>query len=140
MPTDAGTAALVGRVACGYADYATAVDDGNEEALRSLVTDDVVLIRGGETLSGVEALLDVYRAHWAQDMSLGQHLISNVSAQRRYGDVHSRAYFRALFLDDESTRLVVGRYEDVWIDDGDRLRIAQKSNIVQRVLTLPAAP
>ncbi len=122
-----------------YADYAAAVDLGDLEALADLVVDDVVLQRPGAVQQGREAFLDVYRGHVAQGIPLCQHAVTNVRAVAQDEGVVTTAYFRAFFFDQDGTRLVVGRYDDLLVERSGRLRAARKSNVVQRILRLPAA-
>ncbi|WP_435741977.1 nuclear transport factor 2 family protein [Nocardioides sp. SYSU DS0663] len=130
---------LESRVARLYARYAEAVDAGDIEALRKQVTDDVAITRPGGEAAGVEAFLDVYRQVVAQGVPLTQHSVTNIVAEQDGEVVQARAYFRAMFFEAESTRVVVGRYVDDLVEVADELRFAHKRNHVQRVVTLPAA-
>ena len=137
----ADDAALLGaRSARLYARYARAVDDGDLEALRAMVTDDVGVSRGDlPTESGVEAFLDVYRAHNAMQIPVCRHVVTNVLAERAGDVIATSAYFQATMFEPDRTRVVTGTYADDHVErDGDLL-IAHKRISVDRVVHLPAA-
>jgi hypothetical protein len=137
----ADDAALLGaRSARLYARYARAVDDGDLEALRALVTDDVGVTRGDlPPESGVEAFLDVYRAHNAMRIPVCRHVVTNVLAERDGAVIRTSAYFQATMFETGRTRVVTGTYADDHVErDGDLL-IAHKRISVDRVVHLPAA-
>lgn len=120
--------------------YSRAVDEGDLDALRNLITDDVRLTRAEGTREGVERFLDVYRAHNAASSELSRHVITNVLADRATdGAIRARAYFEAMLFDPGKTRWVIGHYSDTLAGEGSRLRIAHKRIVVDRVLHLPQA-
>ena len=123
-----------------YARYALAVDAGDLGALRAMVTDDVGVTRGDlPPESGVEAFLDVYRAHNAMAIPVCRHVVTNVLAERAGDVVRTSAYFQATMFEEGRTRVVTGTYADDHVErDGDLL-IAHKRISVDRVVHLPAA-
>jgi 3-phenylpropionate/cinnamic acid dioxygenase small subunit len=128
------------RAAQVYYRYARAVDTGDLDALRELAVDDVRITRGGgPTEEGMEAFLDVYRAHSAQQIPVGKHVVSNVLAERIGDEIVTHAYFEATFLQDDETRVVIGEYDDVQVEVDGQLKLAHKKITVQRVLHLPPA-
>lgn len=133
--------ALLGaRSARVYARYAKAVDDGDLEALRAMVTDDVGVTRGDlPTESGVEAFLDVYRAHNALRIPVCRHVVTNVLAERAGDVVRTSAYFQATMFEEDRTRVVTGTYADDHVERDGGLLIAHKRISVDRVVHLPAA-
>lgn len=138
MTTDLAT--LAGRSAQLYYAYARAVDDGDLEALRAMVVDDVRITRGdGPTEEGVEAFLDVYRAHNALGIPVCKHVVTNVQAVRDGDDIVTHAYFQATLLEEERTRIAIGAYDDVHREVDGELRLAHKVITVQRALELPAS-
>ena len=141
--TAAGTgdpAVLGARSARLYARYARAVDAGDLGALRAMVTDDVGVTRGDlPTTSGVEAFLDVYRAHVAQGIPVCRHVVTNVLAEPAGELIRTSAYFQATMFEEQRTRVVTGTYADDHVDRDGELLIAHKRISVDRVLYLPAA-
>lgn len=136
MTTD--TAILAARSAQLYYAYARAVDDGDLDTLRSIVTDDVRVTRGDHpTEQGVEAFLDIYRAHNALQIPVCKHVITNVLAEPEGDEIRTHAYFQATFLEEERTRVIIGRYDDVHVERDGQLKLAHKKIRVQRVLELP---
>jgi hypothetical protein len=123
-----------------YYTYARAVDEGDLDTLRRIVTDDVRITRGdGPTEQGVEAFLDVYRAHNALGIPVCQHVVTNILAERRGRDIQTQAYFHATMLEAARTRVVIGAYDDVHVESDGALKLAHKKILVHRVLELPAA-
>jgi 3-phenylpropionate/cinnamic acid dioxygenase small subunit len=138
--TSTDTATLAARSAQLYYTYARAVDEGDLDTLRSIVTDDVRITRGDNpTEQGVEAFLDVYRAHNALNVPVCKHVITNVLAERDGDDIRTHAYFQATFLEEARTRLVIGVYDDVHVEHDGELRLTHKRIRVERVLELPAS-
>lgn len=134
---DAGLAA---RSAQLYYAYARAVDEEDLDTLRAIVTDDVQVTRGQHpTEQGVEAFLDVYRAHIAMRIPVCKHVVTNVQAERQGDDIVTHAYFQATLLHEDRTRVIIGVYDDVQREVDGRLLLAHKKITVQRVLELPAA-
>jgi hypothetical protein len=133
-------ATLAARSAQVYYTYARAVDEGDLETLRAMVTDDIRITRGDHpTEEGVEAFLDVYRAHNALQIPVCKHVVTNVLAERAGEEIVTHAYFEATMLEEERTRVIVGVYDDVHVEVEGELRLAHKKITVQRVLHLPAA-
>ncbi len=131
---------LTGRCERLYRQYADAVDRADLAGLRRFCVEGVRLTRGADsTLDGVEALLEAYRAHLGQGVPLTRHVIANVVADPAAEGVSARAYFQAWFYEEERTRVVSGRYDDLLVEDDGELRFAHKVNIVERVLVLPPA-
>ncbi|QIG44621.1 nuclear transport factor 2 family protein [Nocardioides anomalus] len=123
-----------------YYRYARAVDEGDLDALRAMATDDIQITRGDHpTEDGVEAFLDVYRAHNALEIPVCKHVVTNVLAERDGDDVVTHAYFEATMLEEGRTRVVIGVYDDVHREVDGELRLAHKKIRVQRQLVLPAA-
>ncbi|HEU5000380.1 MAG TPA: nuclear transport factor 2 family protein [Lapillicoccus sp.] len=125
-----------------YYRYARAVDEGNLDELRALATPDVKVTRGGgETKDGIEAFLDVYRAHNALQIPVCKHVITNITAEPEAADgtVVTHAYFEAKLLSDAETKVIIGYYEDVHVVEGDEHRLAHKKIVAERVLMLPAS-
>lgn len=138
--TDVDGAMLAARSAQLYYAYAQAVDEGDLDALRTMVTDDVLVTRGDHpTEQGVEAFLDVYRAHNAMEIPVCKHVVTNVQAVPRGEEIVTHAYFQATMLEEERTRVVIGYYDDVHREVGGELRLAHKRITVERVLELPAS-
>ncbi|NJC71868.1 nuclear transport factor 2 family protein [Planosporangium thailandense] len=134
------TATLGARSAELYYTYARAVDEGDLDTLRDIVTDDVKITRGDHpTEQGVEAFLDVYRAHNALQIPVCKHVVTNVLAKQDGDKIVTHAYFQATMLEDEGTRVIIGVYDDVHVEQGGRLKLTHKKIRVQRVLHLPAA-
>ena len=140
MTITTDTATLSARSAQLYYTYARAVDEGDLDTLRSIVIEDVQITRGDNpTEQGVEAFLDVYRAHNALNVPVCKHVITNVLAELDGDAVQTHAYFQATFLEEGRTRVIIGVYDDVHVErDGD-LKLAHKKIRVQRVLELPAS-
>ena len=138
--TSTDTALLAARSAQLYYTYARAVDGGDLDTLRSIVTDDVLITRGDNpTEQGVEAFLDVYRAHNAKQVPVCKHVVTNVLAERDGDEIRTHAYFQATFLETEQTRVIIGVYDDVHVEQDGELKLAHKKIRVQRVLELPAS-
>lgn len=136
----ADPAVLAAHSARLYYRYAKAVDDGDLDALRDLVTDDVGVSRGEHpTEWGVEAFLDVYRAHNALRIPVCRHVVTNVRAEWDGGRVRTNAYFQATMFETDSTRVITGSYADDQLPIQGELRIAHKRIQVARVMYLPAA-
>lgn len=139
-PAPSDPALLGARSASLYARYALAVDAGDLGALRAMVTDDVGVTRGDlPPTSGVEAFLDVYRAHVALRIPACRHVVTNVLAERAGDLIRTSAYFQATMFEEQRTRVVTGTYADDHVDRGGELLIAHKRISVDRVLHLPAA-
>ncbi len=133
-------ATLAARSAEVYYTYARAVDEGDLDTLRDIVTDDVRITRGDHpTEQGVEAFLDVYRAHIEQGIPVCKHVVTNVLAEQVGDDVVTHAYFEATMLEEDKTRVVIGVYDDVHREVDGELKLAHKKITVQRQLVLPAA-
>lgn len=141
MTTTQTTTDLGARSARVYYLYARAVDEGDLDTLRALCTDDVKITRGDHpTEDGVEAFLDVYRAHNALEIPVCKHVVTNVLAEvGSDGDVITHAYFEATMLEAEGTRVIIGVYDDVHREVDGELRLAHKRIRVQRVLHLPVS-
>lgn len=123
-----------------YYAYARAVDEGDLEALRSMVTEDVQVTRGHNPPEhGVEAFLDIYRAHNSLNIPVCKHVITNVMSRRDGAEIKTHAYFEATYFEHEQTRVIAGLYSDVHVDRGGEFMIAHKRILVQRVLQLPAS-
>ncbi len=141
--TDLG--ALGARSARLYYAYARAVDEGDLDTLRAICTDDIRITRGTHpTEDGVEAFLDVYRAHNALQIPVCKHVVTNVLAEpaeagRSGGDIVTHAYFEATMLEEEGTRVVIGVYDDVHREVDGELKLAHKVIRVERVLHLPVS-
>ncbi|WZH52424.1 MAG: nuclear transport factor 2 family protein [Nocardioides alkalitolerans] len=136
----AENAELGARAARTYYVYARAVDEGDLDALRAMVTDDVRITRGDHpTEDGVEAFLDVYRAHNAQQIPVCKHVVTNVLAERDGDEVLTHAYFTATMFEAERTRVITGVYDDVHREVGGEMLLAHKRITVQRIQELPAA-
>jgi len=136
----ADAAALAARSARVYYTYARAVDEGDLDTLRALVTDDIQVTRGDHpTEHGVEAFLDVYRAHIALGIPVCKHVVTNVLAERAGDEVVTHAYFQATMLEEDGTRVVIGVYDDVHREVDGELKLAHKKTRVQRTLELPAS-
>lgn len=133
-------AVLAARSAQVYYAYCRAVDEGDLDTLRALVTDDVRITRGDNpTEQGVEAFLDVYRAHNALEIPVCKHVVTNVLAERSGDEIVTHAYFQATMLEEEQTRVIIGVYGDVHTEVDGQLRLAHKKIRVHRVLHLPAS-
>ncbi|MGZ4199359.1 MAG: nuclear transport factor 2 family protein [Thermoleophilia bacterium] len=138
LTTDNAT--LAARSAQLYYTYARAVDEGDLDTLRSIVTEDVQVTRGDHpTEQGVEAFLDVYRAHNALRIPVCKHVVTNVLAEPDGDGIRTHAYFQATFLELERTRVIIGVYDDVHVERDGELKLAHKKITVQRVLELPAS-
>ncbi len=125
-----------------YYRYARAVDEGDLDELRALATPDVKVSRGsGEPAEGIEAFLDVYRAHNALQVPVCKHVITNITAQPEAADgtVTTHAYFEAKLLTDAETKVIIGYYDDVHVVDGDEHLLAHKKIVAERVLMLPGS-
>lgn len=142
-PTNALTAEnaeLGARAARTYYVYARAVDEGDLDTLRSMVTDDVKITRGDHpTEDGIEKFLDVYRAHNALQIPVCKHVVTNILAERVGDEVVTHAYFAATFFEDEGTRVITGVYDDVHREVEGELKLAHKKIRVERVLHLPVS-
>jgi hypothetical protein len=138
--TTTDNAVLAARSALLYYAYARAVDEGDLDALRAIVTDDIKTSRGtNPTVDGVEAFLDVYRAHNDLHIPVCKHVVTNITARREGADIVTHAYFQATFLEADKTRIIIGRYDDVHREVGDELKLAHKKITVERTLELPAS-
>lgn len=134
------TAILGARSAELYYAYARAVDEGDLDGLRAIVTDDIKITRGDNpTEDGIEKFLDVYRAHNALNVPVCQHVVTNVLAEPDGDGIKTHAYFQATFLETERTRVVIGRYDDVHVERDGKLKLAHKKIRVDRVVVLPAS-
>lgn len=123
-----------------YYKYARAVDEGDLDTLRAIVTDDVKITRGEHpTEQGVEAFLDVYRAHNALQIPVCKHVVTNVLTEKVGDKIQTHAYFQATMLEAEQTRVIIGVYDDVHVEQDGELKLAHKKITVQRVLKLPAS-
>jgi 3-phenylpropionate/cinnamic acid dioxygenase small subunit len=140
MTITTDTATLSARSAQLYYTYARAVDEADLDTLRTIVTDDVLITRGDNpTEQGVEAFLDVYRAHNALNVPVCKHVVTNVLAERDGEEIRTHAYFQATFLEETKTRVIIGVYDDVHLERNGDLKLAHKKIRVQRVLELPAS-
>ncbi len=138
--TDTDNAILGARSARLYNVYARAVDEGDLATLASIVTSDVKITRGQHpTEQGVEAFLDVYRAHNALEIPVCKHVVTNVLAEKVGVEIRTHAYFQATMLEAEQTRVIIGVYDDVHVEVDDDLKLAHKRITVQRVLKLPVS-
>lgn len=138
--TTTDTATLAARSAQLYYTYARAVDEGDLDTLRAIVTDDVQVTRGDHpTEQGVEKFLDVYRAHNALQIPVCKHVVTNVLARPDGDRISTHAYFQATFLEEQRTRVIIGIYDDVHVERDGELKLAHKKIRVQRVLELPAS-
>lgn len=134
------TAILGARSAEVYYRYARAVDEGDLDGLRAIVTDDVQITRGDNpTETGIEPFLDVYRAHNALQIPVCKHVITNVVADVDGDEIRTHAYFQATMLEAEQTRVIIGVYDDVHVEQNGVLKLAHKKIRVERVLILPAS-
>jgi hypothetical protein len=115
--------------------YADAVYREDLDALRGLATDDVRITRGGKAeQGGIEAFLDIYRAHILREFQVCQHAVTNVIATRDEGLIRTSAYFQARLFSERGTQVLIGRYADDHVEvDGD-LKIAHKNIHVHKVL------
>ncbi len=133
-------AMLLARSTLLYHLYAQAVDDNDLDGLRALATDDVHITRGGvEEPGGIEAFLDVYRAHIALGIDVCQHAVTNVLASRDGDTIATRAYFQARLFEPDRTRVLVGEYADTHVERDGTLLIAHKQILVKKVLVQPVA-
>lgn len=138
MTTD--NAVLGARSARLYYRYARAVDEGDLDTLRAIATPDVQITRGQHpTEQGVEAFLDVYRAHNALQIPVCKHVVTNVLAERVGDEIQTHAYFQATMLEEAGTRVIIGVYDDVHVEVDGELKLAHKKITVHRVLRLPAS-
>jgi len=136
----ADLAELGARSARLYYRYCRAVDEGDLDALRAMVTDDVRMTRGDQPgEQGVEAFLDVYRAHNALRIPVCKHVVTNVLAERQGDEIVTHACFQATFLEEDRTRMIFGDYDDVHVEVGGELKIAHKLITAQRTLYLEPA-
>jgi 3-phenylpropionate/cinnamic acid dioxygenase small subunit len=135
------TATLAARSAELYYTYARAVDEGDLDTLRAICSDDIRITRGDNpTEDGIEKFLDVYRAHNALQVPVCQHVVTNVLVAGRDGEeITTHAYFQATFLETERTRVVIGTYDDVHVEQDGMLKLAHKKIKVDRVVVLPAS-
>jgi hypothetical protein len=123
-----------------YYTYARAVDEGDLDTLRSIVTKDVRVTRGSQpALVGVEAFLDIYRAHNALNLPVCKHVVTNIQADRRDGVIETHAYFQATMFEEAGTRMIFGCYDDVHVEQDGKLLIAHKVITVERIVRLPAS-
>jgi hypothetical protein len=139
MPVTDDRALLTARSALLYNLYADAVDREDLDALRALATDDVRITRGGKSEpGGIEAFLDIYRAHIRRAFVACQHAVTNVIAARDGDLIRTSAYFQARLFSAGGTQVLIGRYADEHVEvDGD-LRITHKNIQVLKVVDLPA--
>lgn len=131
-------ARLTARSALLYNLYADAVDRTDLETLRELATDDIRITRGGKAEpGGIEAFLDIYRAHIRRGFQVCQHAVTNVIASP-YGElIRTSAYFQARLFNQQGTQILIGRYADDHVEvDGD-LKIAHKNIHVHKVMEVP---
>jgi hypothetical protein len=139
MTVDDEHAAVTARSALLYSLYAEAVDGNDLDALRHLVTDDVRITRGNrEEPGGVEAFLDIYRAHIALGIEVCQHAVTNVIARPNGDVIDTRAYFQARLFEELRTRVLIGEYADVHAVRDGGLKIVHKRILVRKVLEAPA--
>jgi hypothetical protein len=138
MLVSADRATLTARSALLYNLYGDAVDREDLDTLRELATDDVRITRGGKSEpGGIEAFLDIYRAHILRKFQVCQHAVSNVIASRDGDLTRTSAYFQARLFREEGTQVLIGRYADEHVEvDGD-LKIAHKNIQVLKVVDLP---
>jgi len=133
-------ATLGARSARLYYQYARAVDEGDLDALRAIAAPGIRITRGDHpTEDGVEKFLDVYRAHNALNIPVCKHVVTNVLAERQGDEIITHAYFQATMLEPEETRIIIGVYDDVHVEDGSELKLAHKKIRVERVVKLPAS-
>jgi hypothetical protein len=128
-------AGLTARSALLYNLYADAVDRNDLDTLRELATDDIRITRGGKAEhGGIEAFLDIYRAHILRGFQVCQHAVTNVIASRDGDLIRTSAYFQARLFHDQGTQILIGRYADDHVEvDGD-LKIAHKNIHVHKVM------
>jgi hypothetical protein len=130
-----GRARLTARCALLYNLYADAVDRNDLETLRELAMDDIRITRGGKAESGgIEAFLDIYRAHELRGFQVCQHAVTNVIASPDGDLIRTSAYFQARLFNRQGTQILIGRYADDHVEvDGD-LKIAHKDIHVHKVV------
>ena len=126
---------LTARSALLYNLYADAVDRNDLDTLRELATDDIRITRGGKAEpGGIEAFLDIYRAHILRKFQVCQHAVTNVIASPDGDLIRTSAYFQARLFNQQGTQILIGRYADDHVEvDGD-LKIAHKNIHVHKVM------
>lgn len=140
MDGNENQAELGTRVAMVLYRYALAVDTGDLEALRAMVTEDIQITRADGTRSGIEPFLDVYRAQFASKTEGLKHVVTNVLADSLPdGSIQTHAYFEATMFEPKETKRVIGSYQDILREVDGVLKLAHKKIAVQRVLQLPQA-
>jgi len=120
--------------------YTRAVDEGDLDALATMVVDDVAITRADGTRTGRDAFVAVYRGFRDSGKTVSRHAVTNVQAfPVGMSSIRVLAYFSATIVDPHATRLVVGTYDDEVLDGVDGLRFTHKRVLVETVLPLPAA-
>ncbi|MGV9733277.1 nuclear transport factor 2 family protein [Rhodococcus aetherivorans] len=120
--------------------YATAVDEGDLDALRALITEDVSITQNGKEDAGPEEFLGVYRAFAESGAEFSRHAITNVRVSDEGGGrVRVDAYFEATVAGPEGTQRLYGRYADTFAEREGTLLIERKRITVDRVLDQPAS-
>jgi SnoaL-like domain len=131
-------ARLTARSALLYNLYADAVDRNDLDTLRQLATDDVRITRGGKAEpGGIEAFLDIYRAHINRSFQVCQHAVTNVIASSDGDLIRTSAYFQARLFSEQGTQTLIGRYADDHVEVDGGLKIAHKNIQVLKVMDAP---
>jgi ketosteroid isomerase-like protein len=118
-------------------DYAAAIDAGDLESLRKLISDDVELDRGHETIHGADAVLEFYRALAESGRTNSQHMITNLRAFGEEGRYLVEATFLMISTAGDTATMAWGRYFDELAIEGETAIIAVKRIRVSRVATIP---
>lgn len=130
--------------------YQRFVDAKDLDALADLVTDDVLLRRRDEEWTGREAFLALYRRFAGSDVTIAQHMATNVEVTALpAGADESRLRVDSCFLaitlhDSGEARLMWGRYSDDavlregrWLLAAKRIALARTAVVDESALVSP---
>ncbi len=126
--------------------YQRLVDAKDLGGLADLVTDDVLLRRQDGERHGREAFLDLYRRFAESDVTVAQHMVTNleVSELDATSEDDERLRVDSCFLaitthESGEARLMWGRYSDDVVRRGERWLVGAKRIVLVRTAFVEAA-
>lgn len=121
-------------------EYALAVDTSDMAALRTMITDDVVIDQNDKIDTGADDFIAVYAGFAESGANFSRHLVSNVRVREESADrLHVDAYFEATVGSPESNQRLYGRYSDTLVERDGALLIEKKRIVIERIIDLAGA-
>jgi len=115
-------------------DYCLALDTGDFALLARIFSADVVLgLPGGDSIEGIDAVLDFFRTATAQPATHRKHFTTNVTIRQCDGnDVSGECYFLSLLGDPGNLVLAWGRFAFTARRQDEGVRITRLDLIVEQ--------